>query len=82
MPGTGPRTGRVVEWRGGRAAEWFSRSAARWPSGSATQPFSCSAVQSAKLALKAGLPVVETPDVLGETVRAPVVVIFVPLEGR
>ncbi|GHE10619.1 hypothetical protein GCM10010339_67410 [Streptomyces alanosinicus] len=39
-------------------------------------------VQSAKLAPKYGVPVVETPEVLGETVREPVVVILVPSEGR
>jgi hypothetical protein len=30
----------------------------------------------------AGAPVVETPVALGETVRLPDVVIFVPLDGR
>jgi hypothetical protein len=34
------------------------------------------------LAPKCGVPVVETPEVLGEIVRDPVVTIFVPLEGR
>lgn len=38
--------------------------------------------QSAKLAPNCGVPDVETPDVLGETVREPVVVILLPLEGR
>lgn len=38
--------------------------------------------QSAKLAPKAGVPVVETPASAGQTEREPVVVIFVPLEGR
>lgn len=38
--------------------------------------------QSAKFAPKNGDPVVETPEVLGESVREPEVVIFVPLEGR
>lgn len=38
--------------------------------------------QSAKLAPKNGVPVVETPEVLGESVREPDVTIFVPSEGR
>lgn len=38
--------------------------------------------QSAKMAPNCGAPDVETPDVLGETVREPVVVILLPLEGR
>jgi hypothetical protein len=38
--------------------------------------------QSAKFAPKYGDPVPETPEVLGEIVREPEVVIFVPSEGR
>ncbi|GGX49129.1 hypothetical protein GCM10010321_77470 [Streptomyces chartreusis] len=38
--------------------------------------------QSAKLAPKYGLPVVETPELLGAMEREPVAVIFEPLEGR
>lgn len=38
--------------------------------------------QSAKLAPKGGVPVVETPVSAGQMAREPVVVIFEPLEGR
>ncbi|GGV05264.1 hypothetical protein GCM10010260_48000 [Streptomyces filipinensis] len=50
--------------------------------GGGPAPVPAAVDQSAKLAPKYGVPVVETPEVLGETMREPVVVIFLPSEGR